>query len=152
VDTTLGERLDSIEWARYDTAYGPADKVPGQLLRLAGGGPEAMRASHDLWCGLCHQHAYVSSAALPAPPFIAEALDRADEALTVEILDILLGFATCTRPEVAQGAPLWVGELRDRVGVLLPRLRELAGHPNGDIADFAQLIIEDLSGGERKAT
>jgi hypothetical protein len=111
-----------------------------------------MRASHDLWCGLCNQHAYVSSAALPALPFILEILDRAEEALTVEILDILLGFATCTRPEGAQSTPLWVSELRDRVGVLLPRLRVLAEHPNDDIADFAQLIIEDLSIGQRKAT
>jgi hypothetical protein len=151
VDATSRERLDSIDWARYDTAYGPAIKVPGQLLRLASGGEEAMTASHDLWCGLCHGHAYVSSAALPALPFILDVLSRTDEALTVEILDILLGFATCTRPEADPEAPPWVGELRRCVGELLPRLRELAGHPHEDISGLAQLIIEDLSEGKSQA-
>jgi len=144
VDATLQQRLDSIDWAAYHTAYGPAVKVPDQLLELACGGQGAMNASHALWCGLCHQHAYVSSAALPALPFILEALDRADEALTVEILDILSGFASCTRPEAGGEALPWINELRRRVVECLPRLQELTAHPNDDIADFARLITEDL--------
>ena len=151
MDAKLLERLHAIDWSLYNTAYGSALNVPDQLQRLLRGGKEAIAASHDLWCGLCHQHAFVSSAALPALPFILEALGWADEALTVEILDILLGFASCTRPGFAdgfaEGFP-WVDELRLRVAEYLPRLRELSGHANVEIADFAQLIIEDLDAGE----
>ncbi len=63
------------------------------LLDLASSDHDAaMKATHALWCGLCHQHAYISSAALPAYPFILEVLDSANDDLAVEILDILLGF------------------------------------------------------------
>lgn len=143
MDATTRERIDAIDWSRFCTAYGPAVAVPDQLRQLLGGGPEAMDASHHLWCGLCHQHAYVSSAAMPALPFILEALERADEALTVEILDILLGFASCTRPDLGE-LPAWAVELRHRLIEYLPRLRGLAAHPNDQIADFARLVIEHL--------
>jgi hypothetical protein len=43
-------------------------------------------------------------------------VDRADDALTVEILDVLLRFATRTRPGVAEGAPPRAAELRRRGG------------------------------------
>jgi len=142
---TFRERLHSIDWAGYCTAYGTAVQVPEQLLRLAGGGREAMAASHDLWCGLCHQHAFVSSAALPALPFILEVRDRADEALTAEILDLLLGFASCTRPEPTGDGPTWIAELRRCVAQQLPHLRELVDHPNVEISDLAGRIIGELT-------
>lgn len=99
---------DEIPWANYQTAYGSAagDHVFGgerwgnigeQLRALAS--PDratAMAASHHLWCCLCHQHAYVSSAAEPALPFILAVLDHADDELAIEIDDILRGFATCS--------------------------------------------------------
>ncbi|WP_422931854.1 hypothetical protein [Singulisphaera sp. PoT] len=151
MDATFKERLEAIDWNQYHTAYGSAVKVPGQLLQLANGGEVAMAASHELWCGLCHQHAYVSSAALPALPFILEVFDRADEALTVEIVDILLGFASCTRPEDNRGAPPWIGELRQGVAAVLPRLRGLASHPNEDLAALAGLAVENLEGADEPA-
>lgn len=99
-DSKYDERLKAIDWSEYKTAYGPADKpdsVASQLSLLAGSDHKtAMGAAHDLWCGLCHQHAYVSSAALPALPFILEVLDQANDDLSAEILDILLGFAVCS--------------------------------------------------------
>lgn len=71
------ERLRAVVWADYGTAYGPAIKVPDQPGRLAGPNEgAALAASHDLCCGLCHQHAYISSAAVPALPFILEVLGR----------------------------------------------------------------------------
>jgi hypothetical protein len=138
-------RLNAINWPNYQTAYGPATKVPGQLVRLASKyEKEAIAASHDLWCGLCHQHAYISSASLPALPFILNVLDRANAELSIEILDILLGFASCTVAESEINRPVWVGELRERLREELPRFKHLAGHANKDIADFSQRIIEVL--------
>jgi hypothetical protein len=97
------ERLKRVDWSKYETAYGSASgtnewgSVGEQLLNLASQDDEkAMKATHHLWCGLCHQHAFVSSAALPALPFILEVLDSANESLALEILDILLGFAACS--------------------------------------------------------
>ena len=69
-----------------------ATKVPDQLRRLLATDREvALEASHELWSGLCHQHAYVSSAALPALPLLVGALETADERVADEILDILYG-------------------------------------------------------------
>ena len=79
---TAGERykmIDEIDWSQYETAYGNAAQdiphfqagktpsVPRSLWDLFSGDRErAIRATGDLWAGLCHQHAYISSAALPA--------------------------------------------------------------------------------------
>lgn len=73
------ERLRQVKWSDYHTAYGVAHDVEDQLINLASENNEkAMDASHELWCGLCHQKAYISSAAEPALPFIIEVLDAAD--------------------------------------------------------------------------
>jgi hypothetical protein len=152
VEPAFEERLRAVAWADYGTAYGPAVKVPDQLRRLAG--PDegaALAASHDLWCGLCHQHAYVSSAAVPALPFILEVLERAGDQLTVELLDILLGFAVCTRPGSVSAGPwhdptavVWAAELRGGVAAVRPRLESLAAHPREEAADFARAVLEEL--------
>lgn len=93
------ERMKAVDWSQYETAYGSAERnsVATKLSRLASHDHEdAMTAAHELWCGLCHQYAYISSAALPALPFILEVLDYANDELTLEILDILRGFAVCS--------------------------------------------------------
>ena len=148
----MSERLAAIPWADFGTAYGPAVNVPDQLRRLAGPDEQAaLAASHELWCGLCRQHAYVSSAAAPALPFLLEVLDRAGEQLAIEILDMLMGFAVCTRPGAGSAgpgfypsAPGWVGELRAAVAAERPRLERLATHPNAEVADFARGVLEEL--------
>jgi hypothetical protein len=145
VGPRLDERLDAIAWGHFDTAYGSAVRVPDQLRRLAGPDEKAsLAASHELWCGLCHDHAYVSSAALPALPFLLEVLDRAGEQLTVEILDIFLGFASCTNPGFETAPPPWMAELRSLMAVERPRLGRLAAHPNSEIADFAKAVLQEL--------
>lgn len=150
MDTSMDDELAAVPWAEYETAYGPATEVPEQLRRL-GSADEAiaLRASHDLWCGLCHQHVFVSTAALPALPFILRVLDQASPRLEVEILDILLGFARCTAPEALTEAarrsqPAWIGELRVGVTAERARLERLARSPHAEVADFAQEILEEL--------
>lgn len=145
VATGLDERLSAVQWADYGTAYGPAVRVPDQLRRLASPDePTALAASHDLWCGLCHQHAYVSSAAVPALPFLLAVLDRAGDQLTIELLDILLGFARCTAPGFEPAPPEWVVELRAGVLAERPRLVRLAAHHNAEVVDFARAILKEL--------
>ncbi|WP_131818104.1 hypothetical protein [Planctopirus hydrillae] len=140
-------RLDDIDWAHFQTAYGRADDVPAELLRLASSDHcTAMEATHKLWCGLCHQHAYVSSAALPALPFILEVLDSANDELTVEILDILTGFAICSTLGPKGASPNeWERNLRDKLRNELPRFTVLTSHGNEEIAGFAERIVENLN-------
>ena len=138
--------LDLIDWTHYQTAYGVATNVPQQLRRLASTDhADAMAASHDLWCGLCHQHAYVSSAALPALPFLLDVLRSANEALTTEILDILLGFANCTSATYPGKVPPWAQELRQQLKHAWPEFAHLLHHSNTEIADFADTIQHSLA-------
>jgi hypothetical protein len=154
------ERLAAVPWANFQTAYGnaasdhafeTADRRPAgrwgsiaeQLTALASTDHAiAMQASHHLWCSLCHQHAYVSSAALPALPFLLEVLDDADDKLAVEILDILTGFATCSH-ETAAG-PSWILELREQLVAQRARLQALARHRDDEVASWARRVLEEL--------
>jgi hypothetical protein len=163
----FGKRLDAIPWGDFGTAYGPAVKVPDQLRRLAGPDEKAaLNASHELWCGLCHQHVQVGPAALPALPFLLEVLDSAGGRLSVELLDILLGLAIGTNRqraiafqrslgrETVQPEELWVGALRAALLAELPRFRQLAAAHDEEVAGFAQQIVTELaaaSGDEQHA-
>ena len=160
VRSALRERLDAIDWSKYDTAYGNAGgphafetrngkivkrwgSIADQLERLASSDrATSMDASHQLWCALCHQHAYLSTAALPALPFLLEILDGAGEQLKVEILDILTGFAECARPE--DDPSEWVQQLRAELTNEKPRFESLAKDHNEEIAAFAERILSTL--------
>ncbi len=157
MDAKINKRLDAIAWGDFGTAYGPAVKVPDQLRRVAGPDRKAaLDATHELWCGLCHQHVQVGSAAVPALPFLLYVLDAADRDLTVELLDILLGFAigvnrqraldfqwslghTESRPEEQ-----WVADLRAALLVEMSRFRQLAASCNEEVAGFAGQILREL--------
>jgi hypothetical protein len=157
LDSTFADRVMAVDWKAYHTAYGRADRVPGQLLRLASSDPwKALCATSDLSGGLCDQHVQIATASLPALPFILEVLDNADQPLEVEILDILLGFARGSsrkrsidfqkacgrdiRPE-----PDWVTNLRTRLLAEVPRFRKLTGSTDQEIADTAKLILEEFT-------
>lgn len=119
VDYTI--RILRIDWSKYETVYGVADNVPDYLIDLAADDETiAIDASYELWCGLCHQHAYVSSAAVPAYPFILEILHKCDTnpdttlaaKLRTELLDIMAGFANCTQPEHPEAGGEFQQQLR----------------------------------------
>ncbi|MEO0858078.1 MAG: hypothetical protein AAFY55_14630 [Bacteroidota bacterium] len=117
--------------------------MPNQLRRLAlGEKSDALEASHNLWCGLCHQHAYVSSAAVPAFPFLMDVLRQCDAELRTELLDIIAGFVVCTdhrHPEADGGVQR---KLRALLQAELPYFRTLVGAEGSE--GFAEWIVEDL--------
>lgn len=151
-------RVEAIPWDQYETAYGnagradpmsdsrPVDATCGsvgdQLLELASNDvSRALTASSRLWAGLCHQHAYLSSAGLPALPFLLEVLESVSEPVIVEILDILVGFAECSRGQSDQG---WIGDIRARLVQERPRFAALASHDNPAIASMSQNLLDAL--------
>ncbi len=154
----LYKRIDEIDWSQYETAYGNAAQdiphfqagktpsVPNSLWALFSGDRErAMRAASDLWAGLCHQHAYISSAALPACNFLMLALREADDKLKVELLDIFLGFAVCTGRSAETD---WERQLREKLEADLPVFAGLVSSENEDISYFSGRIVEELTGKE----
>jgi len=151
------QRIRDIDWSQFQTAYGVATTVPKQLIQLRSEDEQAtLSAAHDLWCGLCHQHVQVGSAALPALPFLMEVLIAAGDQLKIEILDILLGFAITTDPIRLEhwaknsghdvDRPAWIAELRSALIEQLQVIAPLQAHSNSEVADFARAIIGDLRG------
>ena len=156
----LYKMIDEIDWSQYETAYGNAAQdiphfqagkipsVPHSLWELfSGDRNRAMRAANNLWAGLCHQHAYISSAALPAYDFLMIALRELDDELKVELLDIFQGFAACTE-RFSSDAP-WPRQLQEKLKADLPIFTALSGSENEDIAYFAGSIVESL--GQKEA-
>ncbi|WP_353095646.1 hypothetical protein [Tissierella praeacuta] len=153
----IRNEIKNIDWSQYETAYGNANqdipqyldqskyipKVSSLLLDLFSEDKEcAMKATHYLWCGLCHQHVSVSSAALPAYDFLIYGLKNLDDNLKIEILDILIGFSICTA-----GANLpdsWQGKLRNKLKEDMGYFQELALNTNEEILSFAESVIECL--------
>jgi hypothetical protein len=139
----LREELQRVDWSRFETAYGVATDVPRQLTRLFSTDfDDAMQASHDLWCGLCHQHAYVSSASVPALPFLLRFLDIANDELAIEVLDILCGLAVFTAREAL---PDWQKGLRRSLLAETSRFKALTCHQNEEVSAWARRICENLS-------
>jgi hypothetical protein len=93
-----------------------------------------------LWGSLCHQHAYISSAALPAAPFIIAVLGRQQAPVVEEALDIMLGFIRCTVPSMVD-APPWHSELRTIVLSAGPSVRRLAAGADPSVADMARMLL-----------
>ena len=135
--------LHVVDWSTYETAYGSAMTIPGLLGQLAGDDQSAaVAASHELWCSLCHQHAYVSNAALPALPYLLAAFNAAGEELKIEILDIFAGFANCTSTTARNTD--WMTELRSQLRLQAPIFQRLAVSSNEEIASFCEQIVEAL--------
>jgi len=137
------KQIDSIDWSKYETAYGAANKVPTQLKQLfSESREEQFNATHELWCGLCHQHAYISSASLPAYPFLKSALGNSDEELMIEFLDIFAGFAICSGVEHPEANGQLQKSMREMLAKdfdFFKRLEKIEGEEG-----FAELIIEEI--------
>lgn len=138
---TFLRSLAATRWSAFETAYGPALLVPWWLaiFRFA---PTrcATMAGHKLWGSLCHQHAYISSAALPAAPFIIDVLGRQQAPVVEEALDIMLGFIRCTVPSMVD-APPWHSEVRTIVLSAGPTVRRLAAGADPSVADMARMLL-----------
>lgn len=137
-------RVRAVQWSEWETAYGRADDVAEQLVALRSDLPTALEATHNLWCGLCHQRAFLSSAALPALPFLLEVIDEAPDALIIELLDILVGFAKLTALGAAPNMPDWAIELRTQLIAARHKFDVLAIHPSPDVRDFAAEAVDEL--------
>jgi hypothetical protein len=142
--------LAKIDWSRYQTAYGEANRVKAQLQRLRSDNrEEALQASHDLWCGLCHQHVQIGSAALPALPLLIDAFPSADDQLKIELLDIFLGLAVTSNPqhrrERDDAQPQWIDDVRVGLTAIVPMIAPLQMDTNPDIAYFSKAIVDELN-------
>lgn len=136
----LEAEFSRVRWSDYESAYGAADWIPLDLrFLMLGDHDQAMGAARRLWCGLCHQHAYASSAAEPALPWLIEALHASDASLQVEILDILLGILVCHDPT----NPLSVRLIR-RVADESEFIGSLAASSHEELASFATEISAAL--------
>jgi hypothetical protein len=136
----------AVQWSSLQSAYGSAQDVGKWLIDLTSlDWDTAFNASHMLWCSLCHQHAFISPAAVPALPFLFEVGKAATEGLLVELLDIFCGFAICSEPPGHGNPPgEWVATLRAELKLEAGWFRELRSLPNPDGAAFAATIVECL--------
>jgi hypothetical protein len=148
-------RVHAIAWDHLDEAYNgtrvvrswPTFNVPLSLIELASPVREiAMDGCDSLQSDLTHQHVWLSRAMLPAFPFIMEVFERADDKLRIEILHILAGCAR-TGFRTASGWPDWVGSIREELRARLSLFQSLTTHPEPDLSDLAQLIVEILESG-----
>jgi hypothetical protein len=143
----INNEIDKVDWKEFYTAYGVAENVSTQLKTLSSSNRDhAIAAAFELWCSLCHQHAYISSAALPSYPILFKVLCTSDDKLAVEILDIFWGFAKCSSVDFF-GSPQeqsWVVELRNLMKKNLSHFEKLAMSSDESIQDFAGWISEEL--------
>ena len=154
---SYNRRVKAIQWELYKAAYGSARRIPSQLILLRSPNQKkAIDAAGELWASLCHQQAFISSAALPALPFLAENLEHACETLAAEILDIFYGFALCSEPHAyTQAATLGyrklmlsqaqMNEFRKLLKVHLPQLKQMGSSSNSELADLANDTISVLT-------
>jgi hypothetical protein len=136
----LSAEIDAILWRDFDTAYGAPESVPLDLkLLMFGNQMQALDATHRLWCGLCHQHAYMSSAAEPALPLLMLALRQSGDLIKIEILDILLGFVRCLQPEVG-----FTQRILHSIVERRHEIEELKSSTHEDLANFADSVFEAI--------
>ncbi|MEM8773409.1 MAG: hypothetical protein AAGF53_00165 [Pseudomonadota bacterium] len=144
----LTETIRSVDWENYETAYGNA-KYVGQLLELLSSSDmdKAMKASFELWCGLCHQDEFISSASLPSYPILLFILRISNDEVADEILRIIWGFASCSADSYFEGEetrPHWAAKLRLLMKEDIAIFKKLTKSENKYISDHATWIIEDL--------
>ncbi len=139
------EDIEKVDWQSLETAYGNAVKVPNLLKSLTIKEEKIkLNVSHELWSGLCHQHAYVSSAAEPAFPILLKIFPNVSELVQIEIMDIFVGFAVCTSPNHPEAGGGFQTRLRYLLLSQVELFESLSKHSNKQIASFAETIVEFL--------
>ncbi len=137
--------IENVEWISFKSAYGNANPyIPTALKKLFSNDYEsALEATHELWCGLCHQYTYVSSAALPGFEFLLLALEMLNDELKIEILDIMRGFAYCTdnNNEMSE----WKYELREKLKTNIVIFENFSESKDELIKTFADDILQNLN-------
>ena len=146
----ITEKIDNINWVDYETAYGNAEMtIPFYLKNLfCSDNGIALEATHQLWCSLCHQHAFISTASLPAYDILKIALLELDNKMKIEILDIFQGFAICTNNEylnsLKENPEKWQLEIRQKLNADIKIFEEFRTNPDELISDFSNFIYENL--------
>lgn len=147
---TYEERIDQTDWDSFSVSAFRAGELPSLLKRLKGGTPaDQERACAVLWNGLCHQWIYTCRAALPATPFLLEALEEADGQLLEDLMDIFYGLVVCTHPRHKQDSWLeptpvgWFETLRQLLLENQSRFAALVNHSNPEVAAYAQRIMDE---------
>ncbi|MBA6231345.1 MULTISPECIES: hypothetical protein [unclassified Colwellia] len=139
--SALSDRANNIDWSKFKTAYGDASSVPQHLSVLESGSQqEQLKAAHELWCGLCHQHSFISSAAEPALPILLSLINDVPEKVQVEIMDILLGFSVCSLSDDESFHKNIRVNLKGNVALFTT----LKSHNNEVVASFANDVLECL--------
>jgi hypothetical protein len=150
IPNEISSLIEKIKWADYETAYGNAkNTIPFYLKNLFCKDSEiAMDATHQLWCSLCHQHAFISPASLPAYDILKIGLLKLDDKFKIEILDIFQGFSDCTSNDyftnTKQSPEIWELELRQKLISDIDIFKELSSNNNEEISHFATTISEGL--------
>jgi hypothetical protein len=150
ISNEISSLIDIIKWSDFETAYGNAEKtIPFYLKNLFCTDTKiAMDATHQLLCSLCHQHANISTAALPTYDILKIGLLQLDDKLKIELLDIFRGFSECTRNDyfaATKEAPKkWELELKQKLISDFSIFTELSGNNDELISHFATTICEDL--------
>lgn len=146
MEVEVRNEMEAVNWKLYQTAYdNTAEKIPIYLQNLFSADMNtAMNATHQLWCSLCHQHAYISSASLPAYNILKKGLLILNDKLKIELLDIFLGFAVCTDDSNTNSCP-WSSEIRKKLKEDINIFHNLIKSLNTEISDFANAIVENLT-------
>lgn len=146
----IEKEIASIKWENYDTAYGNALEISELLNEVFSIDKiKALNATNKLWGSLCHDHAFISSSALPSYKFLRYALFSLDEYIKVEILDIFFGFARCLKKshfeDLNREPYLWEIELLELFSEDKNIFENFISNENEDISYFASSILDALN-------
>lgn len=149
ISPEIALEIDKINWQGFGTAYGNTAKtIPYYLKNLFCSDLEVAKgASHQLWCSLCHQHAFISSAALPSYDILKTGLLVLNDDMKSEILDIFVGFAFCMSQEyitMPNELNNWEKELQQKLINDRRLFNELSIHDDEYISKFAQELCSHL--------
>lgn len=147
LNNEIFNKIEKIDWSTFDTAYGNAQNtIPKYLKELYSiNDKESLNASHELWSSLCHQHAYISSASIPAYDFLKDRLINANENLQIELLDIFYGFTLCSLKEEYRHCEIdFINEMKQKLLNDKTVFNKFTESKNKEIKYFADLIIKEI--------